>query len=81
MTNERTEIKKREASQKKLQPKKSQKLGIDYVEVGGRKVPYCCMKFKGTGKCEYEANTGKKCGFKHLTQKEFDEYVTKLAAE
>ena len=39
------------------------------------------MKYKALGKCDYEENTGKKCGWKHLTQKEHDDLAAKLAAE
>ena len=66
---------------KSLTPQRSAKLGIDWVQINGKKVPYCCMKFKSTGKCDYEERTGKKCGFLHCDQPKFDDLCVKLAAE
>ena len=66
---------------KSLTPEKSKRLGIEWVKIGGRKVPYCCMKYKATGECDYEKNTGKKCGFDHFDPSKFDDLCAKLAAE
>ena len=34
------------------------------------KEPLCCWKFLKDGKCDYEATTGKACGFPHFTEAE-----------
>ena len=72
--------KSRGQSRPPLEPKTSRS-GIEYVVINEKKVPYCCTKYKGSGECHYEANTGKKCGFKHFNQAKYDELLAKLSAE
>ena len=38
-------------------------------------------RLKKTGKCDYEKNTGRKCGFDHLDEAKFEELSKKLASE
>ena len=59
--------------------------GIKWIEVGKtgekKKKPMCCMAFRKNGKCEYEATTGKKCGFDHWNDAEYAEVERKLNRE
>ena len=55
--------------------------GLEWLEVNGRKVSYCCMAYKNEGKCGFEAKHGKPCAFKHYSKGEYDSLCQQLATE
>lgn len=55
--------------------------GIEWIEIEGKKVPYCCMAIKNEEKCDYETRAGKKCAFSNFKEEEFKKVNEKLAKE